>query len=156
MDNAESTAAIVDEVGATGAVDRRLDVYAPVRFGNGPIRGVAEVVLSYDETGAAVSAATHTILLVVLGGLVVLWLLLFRTVHSTLLQLALQVGPSTRVRVTCGLILPTASRLFALPVPHAATTIAGVGNLLQDATACRTARSQRCISSAARSRGIVG
>ena len=38
------------------------------------------ILLSYDETAAAVASGTRTILYVALAGLGLLWLLLFRTV----------------------------------------------------------------------------
>jgi len=82
----------------TRAVERTvLDVYVPVRMRDttgaadalpGPLTsdtvlGVAEVMLDHDDSAAALRSAGRTVTLVVAGGLVVLWLLLFRAVRST-------------------------------------------------------------------------
>jgi diguanylate cyclase (GGDEF)-like protein len=58
-----------------------LDVYVPVLH-EGVVVGAAEVMLDYQGTSDAVAAATRTVTLVVVGGLVLLWLLLFRTVWN--------------------------------------------------------------------------
>ncbi|VTR75339.1 putative bifunctional diguanylate cyclase/phosphodiesterase [Cellulomonas hominis] len=58
-----------------------LDVYVPVQH-DGVVVGAAEVMLDYQGTSDAVAAATRTVTLVVVGGLVLLWLLLFRTVWN--------------------------------------------------------------------------
>jgi diguanylate cyclase (GGDEF)-like protein len=58
-----------------------LDVYVPVQH-EGVVVGAAEVMLDYQSTSDAVAAATRTVTLVVVGGLVLLWLLLFRTVWN--------------------------------------------------------------------------
>jgi diguanylate cyclase (GGDEF)-like protein len=58
-----------------------LDVYVPVQH-EGVVVGAAEVMLDYQGTSDAVAAATRTVTLVVVGGLVLLWLLLFRTVWN--------------------------------------------------------------------------
>jgi diguanylate cyclase (GGDEF)-like protein len=75
---------ITDVVGArTGGTERDvLDVYVPIRS-SGTIVGAAEVMLDYTSTADALLAAQRTVSLVVTGGLVVLWLLLFRTVLTT-------------------------------------------------------------------------
>jgi diguanylate cyclase (GGDEF)-like protein len=75
---------VTDVVGApAGGTERDvLDVYVPVRS-SGTIVGAAEVMLDYTSTADALQAARRTVSLVVMGGLVVLWLLLFRTVLTT-------------------------------------------------------------------------
>jgi diguanylate cyclase (GGDEF)-like protein len=75
---------ITDVVGArTGGTERDvLDVYVPIRS-SGTIVGAAEVMLDYTPTADALAAARRTVSLVVTGGLIVLWLLLFRTVLTT-------------------------------------------------------------------------
>jgi diguanylate cyclase (GGDEF)-like protein len=82
-------AAVIDdlqapEAGRTGTPERTvLDVYVPVRYGEGgsPV-GAAEVMLDYAPTSSRVSDATQTVALLVLGGFALLWLLLFRTVRG--------------------------------------------------------------------------
>lgn len=83
-----------------GTVREVLDVYVPVRFSDtagaapgaeegaeGPsgddLVGAAEVMLDYTDTAAALRDAVQTVTIVVAVGLIALWLLLFRTVHST-------------------------------------------------------------------------
>lgn len=63
-----------------------LDVYVPIER-DGVAVGAAEVMLDYDATSSAVSDAIRTVTLVVAGGLVLLWLLLFRTVRNASLRL---------------------------------------------------------------------
>src|SRR4051812_2626297 len=60
---------------------RSLEVYVPLRFGNGaaPV-GVYEVYLSYAATEQAIAADTRTMYLVIGGGLLLVWALLFRIV----------------------------------------------------------------------------
>jgi hypothetical protein len=74
LDGATSTAALVDVVAAGGKSTTRLDVYVPVFYGHSSPRTVAEILLSYDETAAAVANGTRTILYVALAGLGLLWL----------------------------------------------------------------------------------
>jgi diguanylate cyclase len=96
---ATSAPAVVSDVGPNGQAVQRLDVYVPVMTtgsGTGPT-GVAEVVLSYDETGRAVAQGTRTILYVVLGGLALVWILLFRTVHRASRRLRLQAADNARL-----------------------------------------------------------
>jgi diguanylate cyclase len=58
-----------------------LDVYVPIDH-DGTVVGAAEVMLDYSGPAAAVQDAIRTVTLVVVGGLVLLWLLLFRTVWN--------------------------------------------------------------------------
>ncbi|WP_233575213.1 bifunctional diguanylate cyclase/phosphodiesterase [Cellulomonas sp. PhB150] len=73
-----------------------LDVYVPVLMsntsgaapagavpGSGEPIGTAEVMLDHTASAAALRSAIGTVALVVSGGLVALWLLLFRTVFTT-------------------------------------------------------------------------
>jgi diguanylate cyclase (GGDEF)-like protein len=68
-----------DEFGGTEST--LLDVYVPIDH-EGTVVGAAEVMLDYSGTTAAVASAVRTVSLVVAGGLVILWLLLFRTVWN--------------------------------------------------------------------------
>ncbi|HET7901685.1 MAG TPA: EAL domain-containing protein [Candidatus Nanopelagicales bacterium] len=65
-------------------VETVLDVYVPVyTVPDVPIAyGVAEIALDYSATEAATAGAVRTVALVVGIGLLVVWLLLFRTVHG--------------------------------------------------------------------------
>ena len=73
-----------------------LDVYVPVRAGDtaapdtavgtqpaDAIVGAAEVMIDQTVSQQALADAVRTVTLVVVAGLVLLWLLLFRTVHTT-------------------------------------------------------------------------
>ena len=95
--DAASAAALVDEVAPGGKVTTRLDVYVPVYYGHTTPQTVAEILLSYDQTSAAVQSGTRTILYVALGGLGLLWLLLFRTVHRASRRLRLQAEENARL-----------------------------------------------------------
>ena len=98
MDSGEPDAVVQPDVraGDTAAAERTvLDVYVPVPLsdtatpdaqagvGPGTVVGVAEVMLDHTTTQQTLSTTTRTVTLVVVGGLVVLWLLLFRIVHAT-------------------------------------------------------------------------
>jgi len=85
----EPDAQVVTEVRGEefgGSESTLLDVYVPVRHDGGVV-GAAEVMLDYQGTTDAVASATRTVTLVVVGGLVLLWLLLFRTVRNASLRL---------------------------------------------------------------------
>ncbi|MFF1528025.1 putative bifunctional diguanylate cyclase/phosphodiesterase [Cellulomonas sp. NPDC058312] len=80
----EPDAQVVTEVRGEefgGSESTLLDVYVPVQH-DGMVVGAAEVMLDYQGTSDAVASATRTVTLVVAGGLVLLWLLLFRTVFN--------------------------------------------------------------------------
>lgn len=80
----EPDAQVVTEVrGAQfgGTESSQLDVYVPIDR-DGTVVGAAEVMLDYSETQAALSSAIRTVTAVVAGGLVLLWLGLFRTVRN--------------------------------------------------------------------------
>lgn len=75
------------ELGGTGGTETTLlDVYVPVQH-RGMVVGAAEVMLDYQGTTDAVASATRTVTAVVAGGLILLWLLLFRTVRNASLRL---------------------------------------------------------------------
>ncbi len=95
--DALSSAAVVTEVDPSGHSTQRLDVYVPVKYNRTSPTAVAEVVLSYDETAAAIGHQTLTILYVTVGGLVLLWLLLFRTVHRASRRLRTQASENARL-----------------------------------------------------------
>lgn len=98
MRTGEPDAVVQPDVRASAtAADERtvLDVYAPVRLADTATPdaqddvaadaavGAAEVMLDHTAAQRSLQAATRTVTLVVAGSLVVLWLLLFRIVHST-------------------------------------------------------------------------
>jgi diguanylate cyclase (GGDEF)-like protein len=72
---------ITDVQGGTlGGTERRvLDVYTPMHV-DGDLLGAAEVMLDHTATTAALQDATRVVTGVVMAGLAILWLLLFRTV----------------------------------------------------------------------------
>lgn len=85
----EPDAQVVTEVQGQqfgGTESTQLDVYVPIEH-DGAVVGAAEVMLDYADTQAAVSNAIRTVSLVVAGGLVLLWLLLFRTVRNASIRL---------------------------------------------------------------------
>lgn len=69
-----------------GTESTQLDVYVPIDH-DGTVVGAAEVMLDYSETQAALTSAIRTVSAVVAGGLVLLWLLLFRTVRNASIRL---------------------------------------------------------------------
>jgi diguanylate cyclase (GGDEF)-like protein len=76
-------AAVKSEIGSgSPSTDVQvLDVYVPVLSSDGTtVIGAAEVLLDYGPTSRTVSKALRTLSLIILAGLVMLWLLLFRTV----------------------------------------------------------------------------
>ena len=80
-----SNARIITDVQGerAGGTERQvLDVYVPVRDA-GETVGAAEVMLDYTPTTEALRAAIRTVALVVAGGLLALWLALFRTVLTS-------------------------------------------------------------------------
>ncbi len=122
-----SSAALVDQVAAGGRTTRRLDVYVPVYYGKSTPQTVAEILLSYDETAAAVQNGTRTILYVVLAGLGLLWLLLFRTVHRASRRLRLQASENARLALLDPLTGLPNRRLFNDRLDRAAAISARTG-----------------------------
>ncbi len=98
----QSAPAVVRDVmadsGARGAqVDARLNVYAPAYFGGESVLGVADVTLDYSATQAAVVESVQVVALVVVAGLGLLWVLLFRTVWRTSRTLRYQASETARL-----------------------------------------------------------
>ncbi len=75
---------VVDEIGSDGRVESQLlSVYVPIRAASGDDpAGAAEVVLDYTDTATAISNAIRLVAILVVAGLGLLWLLLFRTVSN--------------------------------------------------------------------------
>ncbi|WP_234346622.1 putative bifunctional diguanylate cyclase/phosphodiesterase [Cellulomonas timonensis] len=68
---------------ALGGTEREvLNVYVPSRV-DGVVAGAAEVRLDYTGTAQALASASRLVTYVVVGGLALLWILLFRTVRTT-------------------------------------------------------------------------
>jgi diguanylate cyclase len=126
-DGAVSTAAVVDEISAGGGKTTRLDVYVPVFYGHSSPQAVAEIVLSYDATAKAVASGTKTILYVVLAGLALLWLLLFRTVHKASRRLRMQAAENARLALLDPLTGLPNRRLFNDRLDRAAAVSARTG-----------------------------
>jgi diguanylate cyclase len=129
---ATSAPAVINEIGSNGETVQRLDVYVPVFTGPvtaGPT-GVAEVVLSYDETAQMISQGTRTILYVVLGGLALVWLLLFRTVHKASRRLRMQASDNARLALLDPLTGLPNRRLFNDRLERAAAVSSRSGGCL--------------------------
>ncbi len=124
---ATSSAAVVIEVDPTGHSSQRLDVYVPVKYNRTSPTAVAEVVLSYDETAAAIHQETLTILYVTAGGLALLWLLLFRTVHRASRRLRTQASENARLALLDPLTGLPNRRLFNDRLDRAAAVSARSG-----------------------------
>lgn len=80
-----SDARVITEVhgDALGGTERRvLNVYVPTHV-EGAVVGAAEVRLDYTGTAQALASASRLVTGVVVGGLGLLWILLFRTVRTT-------------------------------------------------------------------------
>jgi diguanylate cyclase (GGDEF)-like protein len=96
-DNAEI---VGDGLAVRGAPKPRtvLDVYVPVhdRHG-GQVVGVAEIELDYADTEAALAHSVRIVAYVVVAGLVLLWLLLFRTVWNASRTLRRQAAETARL-----------------------------------------------------------
>jgi diguanylate cyclase (GGDEF)-like protein len=125
--DATTSSALVDDVDPSGRPSRRLDVYVPILYGGPSPSGVAEVVLTYDETAAAVRTGTMTILWVAVGGLVLLWLLLFRTVHRASRRLRTQAAENARLALLDPLTGLPNRRLFNDRLDRAAAVSARSG-----------------------------
>jgi diguanylate cyclase (GGDEF)-like protein len=76
-----------------------LDVYVPVLAvqGDPTPYGVAEIALDYTSTEEATSGAVRTVALIVGLGLLVVWLLLFRTVHNASRRLRSSAAENARL-----------------------------------------------------------
>ena len=125
--NAQSSSAVVTQLGAGGHTSSRLDVYVPVLYGRTSPAAVAEVLLSYDETAAAVRQETLTVLWVTVGGLALLFLLLFRTVHRASRRLHSQASENARLALLDPLTGLPNRRLFNDRLDRAAAVSARSG-----------------------------
>lgn len=95
----QTDARVVTEVdGAAMGATRTtvLDVYLPVQGAAGTI-GAAQVTLDYDEPTRAIADATRTVVLVVAGGIVLTWLMLFRTVRNASRRLQVSARDNARL-----------------------------------------------------------
>jgi diguanylate cyclase len=124
---ATSDAAVVQDVDAAGGTRPELDVYVPVRYDGAAPTAVAEVSLSYDDTATAVRMGTLTILWVAAGGLALLWLLLFRTVHRASRTLRRQASENARLALLDPLTGLPNRRLFNDRLDRAAKVSARSG-----------------------------
>ncbi len=94
----ETVPAVTRDVTRVGGdVQSVLDVYVPAMFGGEDVVGVAEVALDYSATEAAVLQSIQVVALVVVGGLGLLWMLLFRTVWRTSKTLRYQAAETARL-----------------------------------------------------------
>jgi diguanylate cyclase len=104
------TAALVTEVAASGTgsmpmsgVDTVLSVYVPVLpdrnigLPSSQPLGAAEIVLDYSPTEAATAEAVRTVAVVVAVGLLVVWVLLFRTVRNASRRLRASAAENARL-----------------------------------------------------------
>jgi diguanylate cyclase (GGDEF)-like protein len=74
-----------------------LDVYVPMSFTGARVDGVVELQLPYDTTRALVGRAEQHLGWALLGGLLLLWLLLFRIVQSASRRLRSQAAENRRL-----------------------------------------------------------
>jgi diguanylate cyclase (GGDEF)-like protein len=74
-----------------------LDVYVPARSESGATIGVIDVVLNYEPTAAATSDAVRNVAMLVLAGLGLVWLLLFRTVRNASKRLRQSAAENARL-----------------------------------------------------------
>ena len=125
--SAQSSAAVVTAVDSNGHTAAALDVYVPVLYGRTSPSAVAEVLLSYDETAAAIRQATRTVLWVTAGGLALLFVLLFRTVHRASRRLRTQASENARLALLDPLTGLPNRRLFNDRLDRAAAVSARSG-----------------------------
>ena len=124
---AAASSAVVTEVDASGHTVQRIDVYVPVMYERTSPSAVAEIVLSYDETAAAIHQEVLTILYVTAGGLALVWLLLFRTVHRASRRLRTQASENARLALLDPLTGLPNRRLFNDRLDRAAAVSARSG-----------------------------
>jgi diguanylate cyclase (GGDEF)-like protein len=74
----------------SGKGARTVEVYLPVRSLDGHIDGAAEIYFEYETAAAATARDVRDLYIVVLGGLAVLWLVLFRIVAGASRELRRQ------------------------------------------------------------------
>ena len=114
---------VVDDLGSDGRVQgRALSVYLPLRDEqSGEPVGAAEVVLDYTETEAAVTSAVRIVALLVVAGLGLLWLLLFRTVSNASRRLRSHATENARLALLDPLTALPNRRLLAERIDRAVT-----------------------------------
>jgi len=125
--HAVTSPALVSDVGARGHGQQRMDTYVPVMYDRTSPAGVAEIVLSYDETAAAIHREVLTILYATAGGLALVWLLLFRTVHRASRRLRTQASENARLALLDPLTGLPNRRLFNDRLDRAAAVSARSG-----------------------------
>ncbi len=120
-------------LGATRAT--LLDVYVGISYGSTKV-GAAEVMLDYTQTATALRAAVRNVTLVIIVGLVVLWVLLFRTVRSASRRLQVSALENARLALLDPLTgLPNRRMLLdrmRKAADQAALDGSGVGMVLLD------------------------
>jgi diguanylate cyclase (GGDEF)-like protein len=130
----EVPSAITSPVGvsvAKGDVQRRtvLDVYVPVHdVRGGKLVGVAEIELDYTDTIAALVHSVRIVAGVVVAGLALLWLLLFRTVWNASRTLRRQASETARLALLDPLTGLPNRRLLAERLERASAASARSGD----------------------------
>ena len=123
------------KAGSVGGSRTVLSVYLPVRRGERVV-GVAEVAMDHTAAAQAQAAATRTISLAAGAGLLLLWLVLYRTVHTASRNLQRSAMENARMALLDALTgLPNRRMLLdrldrAVQAAHAGGP--GVGILLLD------------------------
>ncbi len=119
----------------TSAVTTVLDVYVPVQY-SGQLVGAAEITLDHTDAQAAQATAVRGIGLAAALGLLLLWLVLFRTVHNASVNLQTSAMDNARMALLDALTgLPNRRMLLdrlQRAVDNADRTGRGVGILLLD------------------------
>ena len=143
VNNGQTAAAVTHEVEvpdvgtstgvsvAKGEVQRRtvLDVYVPVHdVRGGTIVGVAEIELDYTDTDLALVHSVRIVAGVVVAGLALLWLLLFRTVWNASRTLRRQASETARLALLDPLTGLPNRRLLAERLERASTASARSGD----------------------------
>lgn len=140
----EADLKLMQAVGDDGGERAALDVYVPVRAdmtAAGPDAGsqivaVGEVVLDHTEATHALHDAQRTIALVVAGGLLILWLVLYRTVHTSSARLRTTALENARLAMLDSLTGLPNRRLLAdrmrRAIGHAHENAGRVGLVLLD------------------------
>ncbi len=77
--------------------DPELDVFVPLTGDSSSVYGVAEVRLPYQDTLTRIISIERVIALMVLGGLLIVWLLLLRTIYRASKRLRLQSAENARL-----------------------------------------------------------
>ena len=121
---------VVGELGVDGREESRsLSVYLPIypRSGGEPV-GAAEVVLDYSVTEAAVANAVRLVAGLVAAGLILLWILLFRTVSNASRRLRSHATENARLALLDPLTGLPNRRLLAERIDRASISAARSGH----------------------------